>query len=71
MTGTPVSSPTEPATLTLAELAAYLKIGKTKAYDLARRNELPVPALKVGSEFRFSRLALNRWLEGERTHDAI
>jgi len=57
MTETPVSSPTEPATLTLAELAARLDIGMTKAYDLARRNELPVPALKVGREFRFSRLA--------------
>jgi len=71
MTETPVSSPTEPATLTLAELATRLDIGMTKAYDLARRNELPVPALKVGREFRFSRLALERWLEGEWTHDAF
>ena len=71
MTRTPFSSPVEPATLTLAELAKCLHIGRTKAYELARRNELPVPALRVGQEFRFSRVALEQWLEGEWTHDAF
>lgn len=65
-----ISTPVESVTMTLAELATCLHIGKTKAYDLARHNQLPVPTLKVGREFRFSRPALQRWLESGGTQDA-
>lgn len=53
-------------TLTLAELAEVLNIGRTQAYELARRDELPIPTLKIGRQFRFSRRALERWLDRER-----
>lgn len=32
--------------------AAVLGIGRTTAYELARRGEFPVPVLKVGSRYR-------------------
>lgn len=60
---TPLPSPRE--TLTLEELAAALDIGLTTAYELARKNALPIPALKLGRQWRFSRRALYRYLDGE------
>lgn len=56
------TEPAESGTLTLAELAAELRIGMTKAHDLARRDAFPIPTLKIGREYRFSRRALERWL---------
>lgn len=50
-------------TLTLAELASRMGIGKTRAYELAQKNELPIPALRIGREYRFSHRALERWLD--------
>lgn len=50
-------------TLSLEEVARALGIGSTAAYELARKNELPVPALKVGRQYRFSRRALARVLD--------
>lgn len=46
--------------MTLEELACDLGIGMTKAYAMAKENRLPIPALKVGREFRFSRVAYER-----------
>jgi excisionase family DNA binding protein len=63
MTVTPPPSIVQPDTLTLAELAARLDIGMTRAYEMARAGTLPVPTLKIGREFRFSRRALERWLD--------
>ena len=51
-------------TLTLAELADRMGIGMTRAYELAQKNTLPIPALRIGREYRFSRRALERWLDG-------
>ncbi len=65
MAVTPLRSPVEPDTLTLAELAARLNIGMTKAYEMARADTLPVSTLKVGREFRFSRRSWKRWLDSE------
>jgi hypothetical protein len=60
-----ITAPAEPSTLTLAELAAELRIGMTKAHQMARTDALPIPTLKVGREYRFSRRALERWLDGD------
>jgi len=65
MAVTPLDAPAESGTLTLTELAAELRIGMTKAHELARADALPIPALKVGREYRFSRRALERWRDGE------
>lgn len=70
MAVTPLPSPVEPDTLTLAELAAHLNIGMTRAYEMARAGTLPIPALKIGREYRFSRRALERWLDSGLTDDA-
>ncbi len=62
----PTSLPVvESGTLTLSELAAELRIGMTKAHEMARAGTLPIPTLKVGREYRFSRRALKRWLDGK------
>ena len=66
----PMTSSTEPddEILTAREAQSFLKIGRTKLWDLTRRNELP--AYRVGpgdrSSLRYQRTALLRWLEGNR-----
>ncbi len=59
------SLPSPRETLTLVELATALDISLTTAYQLARANALPIPALKLGRQWRFSRRALYRYLDGE------
>jgi excisionase family DNA binding protein len=55
--------------MTLEEVAAFLKIGETTAYQLARAGQLP--GRKVGREWRFLRDRVLDWLEqgGEDTPD--
>ncbi len=43
--------------LSLTEFAQLLDIGRTTAYELAQRNDLPVPVLRVGRQYRVSRKA--------------
>jgi len=49
--------------LTLPEAAKYLRVSQKTLGDMARRRKLP--ARKVGREWRFSRLVLERWLTEE------
>ncbi len=42
--------------------ARALGIGRTTAYELARRDELPVPVLRLGSRYRVNRADLLRAL---------
>lgn len=53
--------------VTLNELRTTIGIGKTKAYELARCNELLVPAIRVGCSYLFSRRALDEVLS--RKHE--
>jgi len=46
--------------LTVPELADYLRIGRTSAYQLARTKGFPV--VKVGRAIRIPREALMAWL---------
>ncbi len=46
---------------TMDELAQYLKVGKTTLYRLAQEGK--IPGQKVGKHWRFSRDAIDRWLE--------
>ena len=41
----------------LSELIRRAGIGETVAYELANRNELPVPIYRVGKRFLYSRRA--------------
>jgi len=56
--------------LTAREAQQFLKIGRTKLWDLTRRNE--IPAYRVGpgsrSSLRYLRTELMRWLEGNRVN---
>lgn len=46
--------------LTVHEVALYLRIGRTKAYELCR--EPGFPALRVGRTIRVSRDGLRGWV---------
>ena len=54
--------------LTAREAQRLLKIGRTKLWDLTRKNE--IPAYRVGpgnrSSLRYKRQELLNWLEGNR-----
>jgi excisionase family DNA binding protein len=47
--------------LTIPEVAALLKIAEKTVYGLAQRGELP--AFKVGGQWRFSRAAIQQWIQ--------
>jgi excisionase family DNA binding protein len=47
--------------LTLDELAAYLKMGRTKLYTLAQQGK--IPGGKIGSQWRFDREEIDAWIK--------
>jgi hypothetical protein len=47
----------------LLEFAGVLGISTTHAYDLARKNELPVPVFKAGQKWIVSRRAVDALLD--------
>ena len=49
-------------TCSIEEAAAALGIGRTLAYDLARRGEFPVQVLRLGRLYKVPRSALNALL---------
>jgi len=53
-----------PQLLTIPEVAAMLKIGRTKVYDLIKTDSLPV--VQIGSAKRVPVASLNEWLEHRR-----
>ncbi|MGK5084112.1 helix-turn-helix domain-containing protein [Bdellovibrionota bacterium FG-1] len=48
--------------LTLPEVAELLRIAEKTVYSLAQKAELP--AFKVGGQWRFSRAAIDSWIQG-------
>ena len=50
-------------TITLEELGRRLGIGRSLVYDLARRDALPVPVIRLGRRLVVSRMAVDRLLE--------
>ncbi len=54
------------ATVTLGEAAALLGIGRSTAYELAQRDALPVPVIRLGRRMVVPRAALDRLLAAER-----
>ncbi len=61
-------TPIEQDWMTLDELARRMGIGLTAAYELANQDRLPVPAHRIGRQFRFSRPAYDALLN--RQHRA-
>ncbi len=49
-----------PDVMTLAEVAAYLRVSEAEIVDLMRRQGMP--GRKVGSEWRFLKAAIQEWL---------
>jgi excisionase family DNA binding protein len=52
-------------TATIEEVADNFGIARSTAYDLAKRDALPVPTIRVGRRVVVSRAALDRVLAGE------
>lgn len=44
-------------TMNLEELAHRMGVSLTVAYELAKNNRLPVPVIRIGRQYRFSRKA--------------
>lgn len=51
-----------PPAVDLPTAAAVLGIGRTKAYELAKRDQFPVPIRRVGTSYRVSVAALLEYL---------
>lgn len=54
----------ERLTMSIAEFAAACSISRGLAYDLARRDALPVPVIKLGRRMILSRKAVEALLSG-------
>ena len=50
--------------LTIDELVAYLKMGKTKLYTMAQNGK--IPGNKIGSQWRFDREEIDAWIKSGR-----
>jgi excisionase family DNA binding protein len=53
--------------LKVPEVAEFLQIGRSRAYELVADGD--IPAVKIGRSVRVSRKELDRWLEGQRYAD--
>lgn len=52
--------------MTAQDLSAYLKITTTTIYKLAQQGD--IPSFKIGSEWRFKKELIDRWLEKGAGH---
>lgn len=61
----------ERLTMTIIEFAELSGISKNLAYDLARRDKLPMPVIKLGKRMVLSRRAVLACLEGNGKPESI
>ena len=54
--------------LKVPEVAAVLRIARSRAYELVGEGE--IPSVRIGRSVRVSRKELERWLEGQRQPSA-
>jgi excisionase family DNA binding protein len=52
------------AVLTVREMAKYLRVHPATVYRLLRQHKLP--AFRVGSDWRFSRAEVDRWMREQK-----
>ncbi len=52
-----------PVSLKMTEIAEILRINKTKAYELAKREDFP--AMKLGNRIIVPKAAFKKWLEDQ------
>jgi excisionase family DNA binding protein len=62
-------NPSQRLTMNIEDLARAIGISRPTAYDLARRDELPVPVIRVGRRLVVSRSAVDELL-GRRKPDS-
>ena len=60
------SSRMDTLTMTIPEVAKALGISRGLAYELAKREELPIPVIKLGRRIVLSRKAVEMLLEGKQ-----
>ena len=52
--------------LTLPEVAKLLKVAVKTVYTMAQKRRLP--AFKVGGQWRFKRVDIDRWIDRQKTN---
>lgn len=52
--------------LTLPEVAQLLKVAEKTVYSMAQKSQLP--AFKVGGQWRFQRVDIDRWIEQQKAN---
>jgi excisionase family DNA binding protein len=52
--------------LTLPEVAKLLKVAEKTVYTMAQKSQLP--AFKVGGQWRFMRVDIDRWIEQQKAN---
>ena len=52
-----------PEILTVAELAAFLKVSKSHVYVLLKSQSNPLPSLRLGTSVRFRREDVSAWMQ--------
>ena len=52
--------------LTLLRVAQLLKVAEKMVYTMAQKSRLP--AFKVGGQWRFQRVDIDRWIEQQKTN---
>lgn len=50
-----------PEIMDVRQLAQYLRIGKSKIYNLIRHKK--IPASRIGRQYRFSKEVIDHWLK--------
>ncbi len=48
--------------MTIKQVSQYFQMNRVTIYKLARKGKMP--AVKVGSEWRFKKMLIDNWLEG-------
>lgn len=54
--------------LTMEELAAYLKMSRTKLCAMTQKGE--IPASKIGNQWRFDRDEIDEWMKNKKFREA-
>lgn len=57
-------------TLNLEAVGKILGISRATVYEMARKDELPVPVIKIGRRMVVSKRALDRVLDGTKDNHA-
>jgi excisionase family DNA binding protein len=61
--------PVDDPILTIPEVARYLKVSKSKVYELVSKKE--IPHLKIGRNVRIRQIDLQVWVEKQSTQIAF